>query len=72
MKILYTTKKNTIGLMSVNPELLESMTLLEAAKKLVPAGKPFKLVNEADLPDLEFQRAWVVDFTTNDGIGERA
>lgn len=72
MKIIYLTKKNTVALMAVNPTLLETMTLQEAAKKCVPVGQPFKIVDPRDLPDLAFQEAWVVDFTVNDGVGGAA
>lgn len=69
MKIIFPTDNGTVAVMAVNPLILEKMSLLDAAKRYVPAGKPFKLVNDADLPDDDFQEAWVVDFTSNDGTG---
>lgn len=70
MKIIYPTDAGTVAVMAVAPSVLASMSLLEAAKKYVPKGKPFKLVNNGDLPEDDFQEAWVVDFSTNDGTGE--
>lgn len=72
MKIIYPTDVGTVAVMAVNPLILEKMTLLDAAKRYVPAGKPFKLVNDADLPEDEFQEAWIVDFSTRDGTGGSA
>lgn len=69
MKIIYQTDEGTVAVMAVNPKILERMSLTDAAKKYVPTGKPFKLVNDADLPEDDFQEAWVVDFTSNDGTG---
>ena len=69
MKIIFPTDNGTVAVMAVNPLIVEKMSLLDAAKRYVPAGKPFKLVNDADLPDDDFQEAWVVDFTSNDGTG---
>ena len=69
MKIIYPTDTGTVAVMAVNPLVLEKMTLLEAAKKFVPSGKPFKLINDADLPEDDFQEAWVVDFSSRDGTG---
>lgn len=72
MKIIYPTDSGTVAVMAVNPRFLENMTLLAAAKRFVPTGKPFKLVNDTDLPEDDFQEAWVVDFSSNDGVGGSA
>jgi len=41
------------------PEALETMTIEEIATKDVPAGKPFKIVDVADIPtDRTFRNAW--------------
>lgn len=72
MRIIFPTDEGTVAVMAVNPAILEKMSLLDAAKKFVPAGKPFKLVNISDLPDNDFQEAWVVDFGTHDGVGSAA
>lgn len=37
---------------------------VEAAMKAVPAGKPYKIVDIADIPtDRTFRDAWTADFT---------
>ncbi len=41
----------------------------EVAKKDVPAGKPYLVMDGATLPDWQFQAAWVVDFSKPDGVG---
>lgn len=42
----------------------------EVAKKDVPAGKPYLIVDAADLSaDWEFSPAWVVDFSNPHGTG---
>jgi hypothetical protein len=53
------------------PECLESHTIMEIAVKDVPAGKPFKIVDEEDLPGYEYpQESWSVDEADlTDGVG---
>lgn len=41
----------------------------EIARKDVPAGKPFLIVDAADLPNGEYHAAWTADFSTPDGYG---
>ena len=42
----------------------------EIARKDVPAGKPFLIVDVADLPtDPQYRDAWTADFTNPDEIG---
>jgi hypothetical protein len=37
---------------------------VEAAMKDIPAGKPYKIVDAADIPaDREFRNAWTADFS---------
>jgi hypothetical protein len=37
---------------------------VEAAMKDIPSGKPYLIVDAADIPtDRSFRNAWVVDFT---------
>jgi hypothetical protein len=37
---------------------------VEAAMKDIPAGKPYKIIDSADIPaDREFRNAWTADFT---------
>jgi hypothetical protein len=37
---------------------------VEAAMKDIPSGKPYRIVDAADIPtDREFRNAWTADFT---------
>jgi hypothetical protein len=46
------------------------LTIEEIAAKDVPEGKPFKIVDVADIPsDRTFRGAWEADFTNPDGVG---
>jgi hypothetical protein len=37
---------------------------VEAAMKDIPAGKPYKIIDAADVPaDREFRNAWTADFS---------
>ena len=48
-----------------------SLTYEEVAKKDVPKGLKYKIVNESDLPsDLSFIDAWEYDFTDVTDTGE--
>jgi hypothetical protein len=42
---------------------------IDTAVKDVPAGVPFLIVSDTDLPQGIPQEAWVVDFSTPDGVG---
>jgi hypothetical protein len=44
--------------------------IAEVARKDVPAGKPYKIVDVADIPsDRTFRNAWEADFSNPDGYG---
>jgi hypothetical protein len=44
--------------------------IAEVARKDVPAGVAYKIVDVADIPsDRTFRNAWEVDFTNPDGYG---
>jgi hypothetical protein len=46
------------------------LTIEEIATKDVPEGKPYKIVDVADIPsDRTFRGAWEADFTNPDGVG---
>ena len=48
----------------------ESWTSEVVARKDVPAGVPYKIVNSEDLPqDHTFFNAWEADFSNPDGYG---
>jgi len=68
-RILYKTDAGTVALVSPTEQALASHTIEEIAIKDVPAGKPFAIVDAADLPT-EPQESWVIDDADLvDGIG---
>jgi hypothetical protein len=46
------------------------ISIEEVAKKDVPQGLPYKILNKSDLPDTKlFRDAWEYDFSNFDGHG---
>ena len=49
----------------------EPYPIKEVAKKDVPIGTPYLIIDASDVPqDPAFRSAWVVDFSNPDGYGE--
>ena len=66
-RIIYKQEDGNIMLLYPNP----AYDVLEIAKKDVPTGKKFKIVEVKDLPDTYWLGAWEYDFESNsDGVGE--
>jgi len=60
--IIYPNDTGGIGILTPAPEC--GLSLQEIAAKDVPAGKPWKIVDAADIPaDRTFRDAWTADFT---------
>jgi hypothetical protein len=58
-RIIYPTDDGGVAIVVPSPEALETMTIEEIAAKDVPAGKPYKIVDVADIPsDRTFRSAW--------------
>ena len=58
-RIIYPTDNGGVAIVIPAPEALETMTIEEIAAKDVPAGKPFKIIDTADIPtDRTFRNAW--------------
>ena len=56
-RIIYPTEDN--GVAVIIPALECGLTIEEIAAKDVPAGKPYKIVDVADIPsDRTFRNAW--------------
>ena len=56
-RIIYPTDKGGVAVLIPAPDC--GLTLDEIAAKDVPAGKPFKIVDVADIPaDRTFRGAW--------------
>ena len=59
MRIIYPTDNGGVAIIIPTPEALETMTIEDIAAKDVPAGKPFKIIDTADVPsDRTFSNAW--------------
>ena len=58
-RIIYPTDEGGVAIVIPSPEALETMAIEEIAAKDVPAGKPFKIIDTADVPsDRTFRNAW--------------
>ena len=58
-RIIYPTDDGGVAIVIPTPEALEIMTIEEIAAKDVPEGKPYKIVDVADIPtDRTFRDAW--------------
>jgi hypothetical protein len=58
-RIIYPTDDGGVAILIPTPEYLESHTIEELAVKDVPEGKPYKIVDVADIPtDRTFRNAW--------------
>ena len=65
-KIIY---PNETGIAVIHPT--GELSVQETAKKDVPSGVKYKIIDDSDLPeDREFRNAWEYDFTDSyDGVG---
>ena len=58
-RIIYPTDEGGVAILIPTPEYLETHTIEELAAKDVPVGKPYKIVDVADIPtDRTFRNAW--------------
>ena len=60
---------NETGIAVIHPT--GELSVQETAKKDVPSGVKYKIIDDSDLPeDREFRNAWEYDFTDSyDGVG---
>lgn len=72
MKIIYKNESGGVSILHPTEEALSFMTIDEIAKKDVPTGLPYKIVEDSEIPtDRTFRDAWTVDEATlTDGVGE--
>jgi hypothetical protein len=70
-RVIYNQDNGVVAVIIPAPEALAQHSIQEIAVKDVPAGKPFKLVDAADIPSDRTDRdAWTVDDAElTDGIG---
>lgn len=71
MKIIYTNEDGSVAVIHPTPEALQLFPLEVIAKKDVPAGRPYKIVEDDVIPsDRTFRGAWEVDINDlTDGLG---
>ena len=71
MKIIYKNENGGVSVITPTEEALSFMTIDEIAKKDVPTGLPYKIVEDSEVPtDRTFRDAWFVDEATlTDGVG---
>lgn len=67
-RIIYPNNEGGVSIIVPAPDC--GLTIEEIAAKDVPAGKPYKIVDVADIPtDRTFRAAWEADITEPDGHG---
>ena len=58
-RIIYKQDSGVVAVIIPTPEALEQHSIQAIAIKDVPAGKPFKIVSDTDIPsDRTFRGAW--------------
>jgi hypothetical protein len=68
--IIYLQDNGVPAVVTPTAECLKDHSIFEIAVKDVPAGKKFKIVNPADLPQDVPQEAWDIDEADlTDGVG---
>ena len=66
--IIYPTDAGSVAV--ITPALECGLSVEEIARKDVPAGKPYHIVNADQLPqDYTFFNAWEADFSAPTGLG---
>lgn len=70
-RIIYKNDEGGVSVIIPTPEALDLHGIGAIARKDVPAGKPYKIVDAADIPaDRTEREAWTVDEADlTDGIG---
>jgi len=71
-KIIYKQDNGTVAILTPTPDALKTMTIEQIAKKDVPTGLKYKIVDVSEVPsDREFRNAWTIDDAElTDGVGE--
>lgn len=69
--IVYKQDNGVVSIVRPTEDALSFMTIQEIAEKDVPTGKPYKIIDDADLPADRSQRnGWTVDDAQlTDGVG---
>jgi len=69
--IIYKNDDGGVSIIIPAPEALEKYGIQAIAEKDVPEGKPYKIIDAAEIPeDRTFRAAWTVDEAElTDGVG---
>ena len=71
-RIIYKNPDNTVSIIVPSDEALQIMTIEQIAKKDVPTGLKYKIVDVSEIPsDRSLRNAWSIDEAElTDGVGE--
>jgi len=70
-RIIFKREDNSIGIVIPTSEALEKYGIEAIAKKDVPYGLEYKIVDTTDVPkDRTFRDAWEWGYETSDGVGD--
>ena len=71
-RIIYKKADNTVSIIVPSAEALQFMTIEQIAKKDVPTGYKYKIVDVSEIPsDRSLRNAWSIDEAElTDGVGE--
>lgn len=69
--IIFKQDSGVLAVVHPTPEALDVLGINAIAQKDVPTGKPYKIIDTADLPaDRELRDAWTIDDAElTDGVG---
>lgn len=68
--IIYPQENGSIAVIQPAQDAINLIGLEEIARKDVPAGVKYKIIDESDLPeDDEFFDAWEADFSDSESLG---
>jgi hypothetical protein len=72
--IIYKQDNGTVAVIRPTEEALAIYGINAIAKKDVPAGKPYKIIDASEIPtDRSMRNAWTVDEADlTDGVGDEA
>jgi len=71
-RIIYKNLDNSVSIIVPSDDALQIMSIEDIAKKDVPTGYKYKIVDVSEIPsDREFRNAWSIDEAElTDGVGE--
>lgn len=71
-RIIYKNDDGTISIIVPSNQALGTMTIEQIAKKDVPTGKAYKIIEDNELPNSrEFRNAWTInEAELTDGVGD--